>query len=117
MDVCCTNEKRMSRCEGMDRVSKEDEEARINENLEVIRSYLSVQFNGLSRTRDKSDGSLHHLFTMTDTKSGTQYTLRVTCLKLSDRNNTPEKIRRQLEGDNVAEKMRTGEKGRFSWGP
>ena len=60
MDLCCTNEKRMSRCEGMDRVSKEDEEARVKENLEVIRSYLSVQFKGLSLTKDKSEGSLVH---------------------------------------------------------
>ena len=106
----------MSRCEGMDRVSKEDEEARVKENLEVIRSYLSVQFKGLSLTKDKSEGSFYHWFTMTDTKSGTQHTLKVICLKLSDRDSTPEKIRRQLERDNVAEKMRTTNKGdHFSW--
>ncbi len=107
----------MPRCEGMDRVSNEDEEARVKENLEVIRNYLSVRFKGLDCTKDKSDDSFYHWFTMTDTKSGTQYTLKVICLKLSDRDNTPEKIKRQLDIDNVAEKMRTTKKGdHFSWG-
>jgi hypothetical protein len=55
-------------------MSNEEEKIRIEQNLQVIREYLLGQFKGFKLTKDKSDGSLYHWFTMTDTKSGTQYT-------------------------------------------
>ena len=98
-------------------MSNEEEKIRIEQNLQVIREYLIGQFKGFELTKDRSDGSLDHWFTMTDTKSGTQYTLKVLCLKLSDRDKSPEKIKRQLDIEEVANKMRAAPKGKyFRWG-
>jgi hypothetical protein len=62
-----------------------EEETRITQNLKVIRAYLLDQFKGFERTKDKQDGSLCHLFTVTNSKTYTQYTLKVSGPRLSDR--------------------------------
>jgi hypothetical protein len=99
-----------------DLMSNEDD-PHVEANLGVIREYLGSQFKGFELTQDRQADSLYHWFTMTNEKSGAQYTLRVICLKLSDRDNTPENIKRKLGIDNVAEKMRTTKQGDyFSWG-
>jgi hypothetical protein len=54
---------------------------------------------------------------VTNIKSEKQYTLQVSWPRLSDKGNSPEYIKRQLDIDNVAERMRTTENGEhFAWG-
>jgi hypothetical protein len=63
----------------------EEEETRVKQNQQAIRDYLLDQFKGFERTKDKQDGSLCHLFTVTNSKTYTQYTLKVSGPRLSDR--------------------------------
>src|SRR5437867_1834028 len=88
----------------------------VEANLEVIREYLRSQFDGFQLT-DKSEGSFGHFFTMTYAATYTRYVLKVSGPRLSDLSNTPARIKRQLDLDNVAAKMRATEKGEpYSWG-
>ena len=96
-------------------MSNEDE-AHVEANLAVIRVYLHSQFEGFQLS-DKSEGSFGHLFTMTYAATATRYALKVSGPRVSDLSNTPERIKRQLDLDNVAGKMRAMENGRyFPWG-
>ena len=95
----------------------EEEETRITQNQQAIRDYLLDQFKGFELTKDKPEGSLYHWFTVTNIKAYTQYTLKVSGARLSDRGQHSEHIKHQLDLDNVAGNMRDTEKGgHFSWG-
>jgi hypothetical protein len=100
--------------ERLDRMSNENK-AHVEGNVEVIREYLRSQFDGFQLT-DKSEGSFGHLFTLTYAATYTRYILKVSGPRVSDLSNTPERIKRQLDLDNVAGKMRAMENGRyFPW--
>jgi hypothetical protein len=100
-----------------DNLMSNDGDARVEANLKVIREYLRSEFKGFNLTKDKQDGALCHWFTMTNFQWYTQYTLQVSGPQLSDSSNTPERIKRQLDTDNVAGKMRGRKKGgHFPWG-
>ena len=95
----------------------EEEETRIERNLQVIREYLLDQFKGLELSKDKSDRPLCHWFIVTNIKSATQYILQVAWSRLSDRDNSPEYIKRQLAIGDVAKTMRLMKNGKpFMWG-
>jgi hypothetical protein len=97
-------------------MSNEGEDTHVEANLAVIRVYLHNQFEGFQLS-DKSEGSFGHLFTMTYAATATRYALKVSGPRVSDLRNTPERIKRQLDLDDVAAKMRAMENGRyFPWG-
>jgi hypothetical protein len=101
----------------MERMGNHDDETPLKISLEVIRGYLKGEFEGFELTRDHQADPLYHCFTMTNDKTGEQHTLKVVCEKLSDSDKSPDKIKGELETDNVAEKMRTTEmRGYTLWG-
>jgi hypothetical protein len=75
MDVRCTKEKRMPRCERLDSMSNED--ARIPANVEVIREYLLGQFEGFDLTETRRVSLDCYQFTVTKPKPLEQYRLQV----------------------------------------
>lgn len=106
----------MPRCERLDRMINENEEARIKEPLQVIREYLSGQFEGFKLT-EKSDYPVSYKFTVTKLNPLEQYSLKVTWPRLSDGNNNTAMIRKLLVGEDVAKRMRAKPQGEaYSWG-
>ena len=107
----------MPRGEGMDRVSNEDEEATlIAANLGVIREYLLGQFEGFELSEDRAIRLDCHKFTVTKPKPLEQYRLKVTWPRLSDGNHTPERNKRRLVAEGVANQMRAAKGEYFQWG-
>jgi len=94
----------------------DDEAKRIQENLTVIRNYLLDKFQGFHLVRDQSEGPCGHLFTVADRSIYTLYTLKVSGARLSDKAHTSEDIKRLLDLDIVADRMRDPRNGGyFSW--
>ena len=94
----------------------ENEEARIKGPLQVIREYLSGQFEGFKLT-EKSDYPVSYKFTVTKLKPLERYSLKVTWPRLSDGNNNTAMIRKLLVGEDVAKRMRAKPQGEaYSWG-
>lgn len=90
------------------------------ENQKAIQEYLKDQFKGFEVT-ERPEHPLYHWFTVTilkpPAKQSEQYKLRVAWPKISDHNNSPEKIARQLVLDEVANRMRAKPQGDYlSWG-
>ena len=97
-------------------MSNEDEEARVKEPLQVIRAYLSVQFEGFTPT-EKCDYPVSYKFTVTKLNPLEEYSLEVTWPQLSDGNNNTARIRKLLVVDDVAKRMRAKPQGEaYSWG-
>jgi hypothetical protein len=93
-----------------------EEETRLKENQRVIREYLLDQFKGCKLT-DTPDRPFGHKFTVMKLKPLEQYKLLVSWPQISDSSNTPEKIKRLLVTEGVANKMRATPKGEyFEWG-
>ena len=96
-------------------MGNEDEETRVKQNQEVIREYLIGQFKGFELT-DTPDRPLSHMFTVTKS-SEEQYKLKVSWPQISDRSNTPVKIKQLLVTHDVASRMRATSQGEyFAWG-
>lgn len=90
--------------------------ARIQANLKVIREYLLGQFEGFELTEDRELRLDCHKFTVTKPKPLEQYRLKVTWPRLSDGNHTPERNRRRLVMEGVANQMRAAKGDYFQWG-
>jgi hypothetical protein len=97
----------------MDRMSNADEAARVKANVEVIQEYLLGQFKGFELT-DTPDHPISHTFTVTKSEDE-RYKLKVLWKQLSDRSNTPEKIKKRLVTDDVAGRMRGKSQGETFW--
>jgi hypothetical protein len=97
-------------------MSNEEEETHVQLNQQVIREYLLAQFVGFQLTQDKPDRPFFHWFTVTNIKSADQYRLKVPWPQLSDRGNTPEKNKRRLVMEDVANQMRAAKGQYFTWG-
>ncbi|MEO7863830.1 MAG: hypothetical protein ABIU05_26045 [Nitrospirales bacterium] len=96
-------------------MGNEDEETRVKQNQEVIREYLIGQFKGFELT-DTPDRPLSHMFTVTKS-SEERYKLKVSWPQISDRSNTPAKIKQLLVTHDVASRMRATSQGEyFAWG-
>ena len=92
-----------------------EEAIRVQQNQQVIREYLIGQFKGFELT-DTSDRPLSHMFTVTKS-SEERYKLKVAWPQISDRSNTPEKIKQLLVTNDVAGRMRASSQGEyFAWG-
>jgi hypothetical protein len=95
-------------------MSNEDN-ARIEANLEVIREYLETQFKGFGIT-DKPDAPLSYTFTVMKS-ADERYHLKVYWAQLSDQSHTPERIQQRLVADDVAGRMKGKSQGEyFPWG-
>jgi len=93
-----------------------EEETRVKAYQRVIREYLIGQFKWFKLT-DTPDRPLCHKLTVMKLNPIEQYKLMVSWPKISDRSNTPEKIKRLLVSGGVANKMRAMPKGEyFEWG-
>jgi hypothetical protein len=93
----------------------EAENALVIENQQVIREYLIGQFKGFELT-DTPDRPLSHMFTVTKS-SEERYKLKVAWPQISDRSNTPAKIKQLLVTNDVASRMRATSQGEyFAWG-
>ena len=68
----------------------------IKKNLAVIRSYLKTKFPDCAIT-EESIPDTHHKFIVTNAKLHKSYKLKVSWDRLSDRSNTHEKTRVQLD--------------------
>ena len=90
-----------------------DDEERVQENLEVIQGYLLSQFKGFDQT-DTSNRPDSHTFTVTRFYDES-YKLKVSWKQLSDRSNTPDKIKERLVIDDVAGRMRRKSQGETFW--
>ncbi len=93
----------------------QDEDDHIQENIGAVRAYLGEEFKGL-RITDQSDAPLDHIFTVLNENEYKDFKLSVAMPRLADTSNNPENIRRRLQEEKVADKMRELEKGGFSWG-
>ncbi len=95
-------------------MSNEDN-ARIEANLEVIREYLETQFKGFGIT-DRPDAPLSYTFTVMKS-ADERYHLKVYWAQLSDQSHTPESIQQRLVADDVAGRMKGKSQGEyFPWG-
>src|SRR5262245_53287408 len=107
------NLKRRASGEKMDRLSTEDEDARVRENVEVIQEYLLSQFKGFDVTNIQDRRTL---YTFTVTRSYDEsYKLKVSWKQLADRSNTPEKLKNRLAIDDVEGRMRRKSQGETFW--
>jgi hypothetical protein len=96
-------------------MSKEIEDAFVKENQQVIRDYLIGKFKGFEVT-DTPNPPLSHMFTATRS-SEERYSVKVTWPQISDRANTPTKMRQLLAAHDVAGRMRGKSQGEyFAWG-
>jgi hypothetical protein len=96
-------------------MSNEDEEARIQANVEVIQVYLIGQFKGFELT-DMPDRPISHTFTVTKS-SEERYKLKVAWPQLSEKSNTPERTKQRLVTDDVVGRMKGKSQGEyFLWG-
>ena len=90
-----------------------ENKARIEANLEVIREYLIGQFKGFELT-DTPDRPISHKFTVTKS-SDERYRLKVSWPQLSDQSNTPERTKQRLVTDDVAGRMKGKSQGEYFW--
>lgn len=93
------------------------EQQLIKKNLAVIRGYLKIRFPGCVIT-EESDPSTYHTFIVTNEKVHKRYKLKVSWFRLSDRSNTQEKTRAELDHMDVAGCMiQAGERSEdwFDW--
>jgi hypothetical protein len=96
-------------------MSKETEDTFVKENQQVIRDYLIGKFKGFEVT-DLPNPPLSHMFIVTKS-SEEQYRVKVAWLQISDRSNTPAKIKQLLVAHDVAGRMRGKSQGEyFAWG-
>ena len=86
-------------------MKNEDEEKRIQDNIQIIREYLLDQFKEFELT-DGSDGHFGHWFTVSNLSTYRQHRVKVSGPRLADASNTPKRSRRQLALDDVAGRMR-----------
>ena len=93
----------------------EEESARIEQNLNIIRVYLAKSFVGFDIIEDKSDQMVCHLFTLSHYETSDLFRLKVSWLRLSEKCNTPERTMRSLEHGFVAGKMRQANGDYFCW--
>ena len=88
----------------------------IKANVEVIREYLCVEFKGFEVT-EKNDVPVSWMFTVTKS-ADERYQLKIFWAQLSDKSNTPERIKKRLVTDDVAGRMKGKSQGEyFLWGP
>ena len=85
------------------------------QNLKIIREYLTKEFPGFKLTEDTSDGSICHRFTVTDLKTYQQFKLKVGAPRLSHKSTAPDKLLRSLVHGDVACKMRKLKGSYFYW--
>ena len=105
--------RRLWKSEKCDRMSNENT-ARLEANLDVVREYLVGQFKGFEIT-EKQDRPLVYSFTVTKS-SEEQYQVKVWGPQLSDVGNTPESTKRRLITDDVAGRMKGRSQGEyFAW--
>lgn len=97
-------------------MSNEEEDQRIVENLIIVRSYLKEYFKVFALTEDQSHQLLYHQFTVVELQPQTQYKLKVSWPQISDKSNTPTKIKHLLISDDVAARMIASKGAYFSWG-
>jgi len=90
------------------------EQQLIKKNLAVIRGYLKIRFPGCVIT-EESDPSTYHMFIVTNEKLHKRYKLKVSWLRLSDRSNTQEKTRAELDRIDAAGCMIQAGDGWFDW--
>jgi len=96
-------------------VSNTEENIHVKKNQEVIRECLIGQFKGFELT-DTPDRPLSHTFTVTKS-SEERYKLKVAWPQISERSNTPAKIKQLLVTHDIAGRMRATSQGKyFSWG-
>ncbi|MEK7761309.1 MAG: hypothetical protein AAB433_06995 [Nitrospirota bacterium] len=96
-------------------MSKETEDAFVNENQQVIRDYLIGKFKGFEVT-DTPNPPLSHMFIVTRSAEE-RYRVKVTWSQISDNNNTPARIEQLLIAHDVAGRMRGKSQGEyFAWG-
>jgi len=93
----------------------QDEDDHIQENIGAVRTYLDEEFKGLQIT-DESYAPLDHIFTVFNEKAYTVFKLTVAMPRLADKGNSPEDIRRRLQEEIIADKMREHENDGYSWG-
>lgn len=94
---------------------KETEDAFVKENQQVIRDYLMGKFKGFEVT-DTPTPPLSHMFIVTRS-SEERYSVKVTWAQISDRSNTPAKMKQLLVAHDVAGRMRGKSQGEhFIWG-
>jgi len=85
------------------------------ENVAIIRAYLQDFFQGFE-LNEQRDYPLSYTFTVTRSNPPTQYKLKVSWPKISDRTNQPDKIKRLLSADDVATRMRAAQGEYCLWG-
>ena len=96
-------------------MSKETEDAFVKENQQVIRDYLNEKFKGFDVT-DTPNPPLSHMFIVTRSAEE-RYSVKVTWPQISDKNNTPAKMKQLLVAHDVAGRMRGKSQGEyFAWG-
>jgi len=94
---------------------KETEDAFVKENQQAIRDYLNEKFKGFDVT-DTPNPPLSHMFIVTRS-SEERYSVKVTWPQISDKNNTPAKMKQLLVAHDVAGRMRGKSQGEhFIWG-
>jgi len=94
---------------------KETEDAFVKENQQAIRDYLNEKFKGFDVT-DTPNPPLSHMFIVTRS-SEERYSVKVTWAQISDRSNTPAKMKQLLVAHDVAGRMRGKSQGEhFIWG-
>jgi len=86
----------------------------IKKNLAVIRAYLKSKFSGYIITEETAP-TLHHKFIVTNVKLPKSYKLTVSWPRLSDRSNTQEKTRTELDRGDVAGRMIQAGNDGFYW--
>ncbi len=93
----------------------QDEDDHIQENIGTVRTYLDEEFKGLKIT-DESYAPLVHIFTVFNEKEFKVFKLTVAMPRLADTTNNPVNIRRRLQAEKIADKMREHENDDYSWG-
>jgi len=97
-------------------MSLADQQAHIHTNVEGVREYLRSELKECELA-DRSEGNSGHVFTVTNLSAYKRHKLKVSAPRLSDSNNTPASIKRQLFLDNVAGRMRDPvNAGELLWG-
>jgi len=91
-----------------------EERRRIEGNLATIRYYIKSKFPGYTLS-EHSVPNLYHEFTVTNVKLQKSYGLKVVWSRLSDRRNTPERIRLSLNSGFVASGMVRAGDMYYSW--
>jgi len=94
-------------------MTNDDEDNRVQENLEVIQEYLLSQFKGFDQTATPNRPT-SYTFTLTRSYDES-YKLKVSWKQLADRSNTPEKLKKRLAIDDVAGRMRQKSQGETFW--